>query len=460
MNVLAEIIDEIVPAANSTASDDDVPARRAAIAAKRTKIASPPAPIGNATTNDLARPTRVSSSRKRGASVDTPTTDEAPPAPLPASAGADEAIKVLRPVARTPRRQKSRARLVSDTHVARGAAGPAALDASPGGEAPGPATQNGAGQVPSGAQKPVAGAYPRRHLPSGALVIHAAGDPIPSGQAGSDARDLRAARGDDEAHSRLADHETGSPVVAEIIQLWRMRQRWHRAEKSLILQGRALCRGWTGGDKEAANKLFDAAAKGSCPDGTLAVALAPFLAAISGFAPERAAIEKRLRKLSRSLPVWAWAGSVRGFGDLNLAAVVGEAGDVGSYRGPAALWKRFGLAVMPDGRQRRVSDPDLAALHGYSPGRRCVAYLLGDTLVKSNADGPYRAAYLARKEYELTREDNPPKSQAHAHNRAARYMTKRALRDLWAAWRRAMHSTPESASQRVPAAAIVEAGAA
>lgn len=224
-----------------------------------------------------------------------------------------------------------------------------------------------------------------------------------------------------------------APLIAEIVQLWRMRQRWHRAEKSLVLQGRALCRAWTEGDKKAANDLFDAAAEGNAVDPTLAAALAPFLGAIDTFAPQRAAIEKRLRKLARSLPVWPWVEGVKGFGDLNLAALVGEAGDVGSYRSPAALWKRMGLAVIGDGRQRRVADAEAALAHGYNPNRRCVAYLLGETLIKAGAACRYREVYDARKAYEAER----VATKGHAHNRAARYLTKRVLRDLWKEWRRA-----------------------
>jgi ribosomal protein L13E len=41
-----------------------------------------------------------------------------------------------------------------------------------------------------------------------------------------------------ELHSTSASEA----AIIQIVQLWRMRQRWHRAEKSLILQGKAICR--------------------------------------------------------------------------------------------------------------------------------------------------------------------------------------------------------------------------
>lgn len=239
-------------------------------------------------------------------------------------------------------------------------------------------------------------------------------------------------------------------IIAEITQLWRMRQRWHRAEKSLILQGRAVCRAWTAGDKDEAAKLFDAVTQGADgADPILIVALQPFLAARDQFEPERKAIEKRLRALARSLPIWPWVANVKGFGDLNLAAIVGEAGDAGCYRTPACLWKRMGLAVIGVERQRKKTNAEEAAAHGYNPARRAVAYLLGDTLIKANGDGKYRTLYLARKEYEAARTDEgAAKTKAHIHNRSARYMVKRALRDLWSAWRATGQETSATLSQR------------
>lgn len=239
-------------------------------------------------------------------------------------------------------------------------------------------------------------------------------------------------------------------IIAEIIQLWRMRQRWHSAEKSMTTRGKAVCRAWTAGDKDEAAKLFDTVAEGAeSADPILTVALQPFLAARDQFEPQRKAIEKRLRVLARSLPIWPWVASVKGFGDLNLAAVVGEAGDIGTYRNPACLWKRMGLAVIGVERQRKKINAEEAAAHGYNPARRAVAYLLGDTLIKANGDGKYRALYLARKEYEAARTDEgAAKTKAHIHNRSARYMVKRALRDLWSAWRATGQETSATHSQR------------
>lgn len=258
-----------------------------------------------------------------------------------------------------------------------------------------------------------------------------------------------ASAGDDECLPKFETQVEDASVIAEIAQLWRMRQRWHRAGKSLILQGKAICRAWTEGDKEKASDLFDAcraaasdAAKSveAVPPPDLIIALSPYIAAISEFAPLRAGIEKSLRKMARSLPVWPWVSQARGFGDLNLAAIVGEAwspnalGSVGSYRSVSALWKRMGLAVIDGVRQRKMTNADDALAHGYSPQRRSVAFNLGDCLVKGNGDGPYRQLYLARKKVEEAKPDMRP---IIAHRRAARYMTKAVLRDLYLEWRRA-----------------------
>ena len=47
--------------------------------------------------------------------------------------------------------------------------------------------------------------------------------------------------------------------------------------------------------------------------------------------------------------------------------------------------------------------------------------------------GPYRAAYDYRRA--RTAETHPDWPKARSHNDASRYMTKRLVRDLWAAWR-------------------------
>lgn len=221
--------------------------------------------------------------------------------------------------------------------------------------------------------------------------------------------------------------------IAELREQWRRRQAWHRAEKALTLQAKALCRRLTeDGDKAEADRIYKAAlGAGAHPMAEVALAaMLPLTEARDGIGRHRAAVEKRLVKLAKALPVASFVAETRGVGLLSLAAIVGEAGDLGAYSNPARLWRRMGLAVMTDGgRQRRVGGVE-ALDHGYSPARRSVVWNIGACIVK--AGGPLKSVYDARKAYEAERVE----TKAHAHNRAQRYVEKRFLRDLWSAWRK------------------------
>jgi hypothetical protein len=162
---------------------------------------------------------------------------------------------------------------------------------------------------------------------------------------------------------------------------------------------------------------------------------APIVEARDYLTAHRKAAARHLATQVVQLPVWeAFVRDVRGCGPLGLALIVGEAHDLERYANPAKLWKRMGLAVMPDGRcQRRVADTEGGLAQAYAPRRRSLMHVLGDSLVKLN-DGVYRAAYDERKAYELARA--PEMRPIVAHKRAMRYMEKRFLLHLWQAWRR------------------------
>lgn len=150
------------------------------------------------------------------------------------------------------------------------------------------------------------------------------------------------------------------------------------------------------------------------------------------------AYEKRIAKLAKQLPVWAWAEKVRGFGANNLGQLIGQTGTLDDYANPAKVWKRMGLAVGEDGKaQRRVAGPG-GILQGFSPQRRALMHVIGDCLIKGNktpdgGDGEYRSLYVERKTYEQAR--NPDLALIVHHKRAMRYMEKRLLLHLWRAWR-------------------------
>ena len=239
--------------------------------------------------------------------------------------------------------------------------------------------------------------------------------------------------------------KTITPIVARIKGMHRTRVDFHRAEKRLTLQIKAICRRLCGGDKAEAAKLYKAiTSNGEHEHAHVALGyLMPFFAARDLLGQERKRAEKALEKAAKQLPVWPWVESVKGVSALTLGQIVGEAGDLDLYANPAKLWKRMGLAVINGERQRKVTDKDLAIEHGYSPQRRSIVWNLGECIVKaqvrkgadeespSTAIGPYGELYLQHREYERGRVE----SLAHANNRAKRYVTKRILRDLWRAWR-------------------------
>ncbi len=159
---------------------------------------------------------------------------------------------------------------------------------------------------------------------------------------------------------------------------------------------------------------------------------APLLDARKLLEASRKPLEKRMELLARELPVWPWVEGVRGIGPLGLAQIVGECGDLSNYANPAKVWKRMGLALINGERQGKRTDPEEAALHGYSPSRRSTMYVIATFLMMNNRDGEYRTYYLAEKERQ--REKLPDAPNVHVDNRARRHLAKRLLRDLWRAW--------------------------
>jgi hypothetical protein len=216
--------------------------------------------------------------------------------------------------------------------------------------------------------------------------------------------------------------------------------------------------------KKRAAAIVAAVEKGTQPDAPDDVIrdVAPFiLAAVAArepFANLLRHTEREMEKLARTLPVWPWAEAVRGFGPKGLASIIGETGDLSDYANPGKVWKRMGLALVGNVRQgspgpKATADDWIA--HGYVGRRRAIVWNTGEALIKaqvravkdddgertgsSTAIGPYGALYLDRKVYELARD--PTIKPLHAHNRAKRYVEKRLLRDLWKAWRGAIHAT-------------------
>jgi hypothetical protein len=241
---------------------------------------------------------------------------------------------------------------------------------------------------------------------------------------------------EDVDHPTLIPTQSSTVSVLDIIKsTHREREDLLRPEGDMTRRILAVCRNSCNGDKIAGQRLAKSFEKGECaPPSTSIIHL---LAARETLRAARKERERKLVKLAKSLPVWSeWAEGIRGLGALGLGQIVGECGDLNNYSTPAKLWKRMGLAVMPDGtRQRRVKDQD-AEIHGYSPRRRAVMAVIGISMVMQKGD--YYELYINRKEYEEIEAlvggiERTPK---HIDNRARRYMQKRILRDLWRAWRR------------------------
>lgn len=267
-----------------------------------------------------------------------------------------------------------------------------------------------------------------------------------------------------------------SPSVDQLAELQVRRKTYIGAVNKQTNAIKALVRralGWRydeeDGDREAVNKRAsrivtaalagkDQKAEDAAVFGALAADLAVFAAAIEPMQKARHEVELEMKRQARKLPVFAWAKEVKGLGELGLAVIIAEAGDLAKYPKKGHLWKRLGLAPH-EGKaystwrtKGGLSAEDWTAA-GYSPRRRAEVYaVIEDPLLRAQtvAKGPYRAIYERRKaSTEITHPDWTP---MHRHRDAQRVMTKCLLRDLWQEWRRASLGLPETVAPRVPAA--------
>lgn len=157
------------------------------------------------------------------------------------------------------------------------------------------------------------------------------------------------------------------------------------------------------------------------------------------FEAMRADIETAMRAEAQKLAVWPWYNSNRGCGALGLGIIVGETGDLANYATASRVWKRLGLAVIGGKAQGRPGTGATAEDwigHGYNPRRRSALWTVGDSLLKNNDTGVYRALYLARKQFELdkAKAEGREMTAGHIHRRAQRCMEKKLIADLWAHW--------------------------
>jgi hypothetical protein len=115
---------------------------------------------------------------------------------------------------------------------------------------------------------------------------------------------------------------------------WTQYRAWLRARIALELQAQAICRGFAHGDKTEGGKLWQAALKGSGPDYLMAT-LVPFLESIPQWNANLKPLHLKIEKQAKATRYYAMLP--KGFGAFNLTALLGEAGDIASYRNGKCL---------------------------------------------------------------------------------------------------------------------------
>jgi len=175
--------------------------------------------------------------------------------------------------------------------------------------------------------------------------------------------------------------------------------------------------------------------------GILSADLLTVSQAIAPCAAARHGIELEMKRAVRKLPIYAWAKNVHGLGELGLAVIIAESGDLSNYPKKGHLWRRLGLApfegqAYSTWRMKGGFKADDWVEAGYSPRRRAEIYsCVSEPLFRQQSvvNGPYRAIYDRRRE--ATAIAHPEWTKAHSHMDGLRIMTKYMVRDLWVAWR-------------------------
>jgi len=225
-----------------------------------------------------------------------------------------------------------------------------------------------------------------------------------------------------------------------IREAWSQRQDLVNAHGSLARQLKSICRRHCGGDKVKGTALFKKMRTGGKVDLAPTLATMVLLQSYIAIGVQRKSQEKVLCENVAMLPVAKWATSIRGVADIALASLIGEAGNLNDYAGPAKLWKRFGVGLVQDNkgewvRQRKVIDKKLAVAMGYSPKRRSVLWNVGACIIRSRKGATGVAAdLLAYYESEKKRAMEKGCKKGHAHRRAQKHMEKRLLVLLWREW--------------------------
>jgi len=280
----------------------------------------------------------------------------------------------------------------------------------------------------------------------------------------------------DPGSAHLAPASEQTAIIDLICELQVRRKHWIRAANKLTNSIGALTRrhmGWTLALPEKERKKIEPRAAalikavkqtGAFSDGerglpeSLLIDLGATFAALAPVEAERERIERQMRKLVKQFAVWqSFAEGVAGFGELGLAVIIGEAGDLAGYPNPDKLKKRLGLAPFRGAaastwRKKGGLTADDWTEVGYSPRRRAEIYAVigvplfraqsvaakrdgggqASTGARKNHAAPYRTIYDARRAH--TAVTHPDWIKGHSHNDALRIMTQQLVIDLWCAW--------------------------
>ncbi len=152
-------------------------------------------------------------------------------------------------------------------------------------------------------------------------------------------------------------------------------------------------------------------------------------------------LEAEARELAVHMPGYEWWVAQDGLDALGVAIVVGNAGDVGSYRNRSCFLKRMSIAVIDGCRQGKPPEgasEEVWIHHGYKKQRRAAMYTIGVALFmrQTKTEGPWREVYDKRRKDRESREvyGPPDKAKGRYHNDAMRYMTVKLLQRYRSEW--------------------------
>lgn len=263
-------------------------------------------------------------------------------------------------------------------------------------------------------------------------------------------------------------------LIAEVQELQVRRKHHIKTTNRLTNAGGALVRRALGWNKDApdAEKIVGRAAKivaafldGKDDEeereivGALSADLVVLRQQVEISGAARHKIELEMKRKVRKLPGYAFSQSVKGFGELGFAVIVGEAGDLKKYSTVDKLWKRLGLAPH-DGKAfstwRRTGGLTAEdwTRAGYAPRRRAEVFscvqssLIKHQIKEGQGTGPYGLLWAARRV--RTAETHPEWTKGHSAMDAGRVMVKALVSDLWSEWRRASARLPSEAKHEMP----------